>query len=84
MDCHATARGSNRCIYRASRPSQGTVNGVPSLNDLAVDGTLNTKNKKNIRQRVCPFNNIVFKKPFPATINHSTHGKQDKKNLQQL
>ena len=28
-----------RCIYRASRPSQGTVNGVPSLNDLAVEGT---------------------------------------------
>ena len=28
-----------RCIYRASGPSQGTVNGVLSLNDLAVDGT---------------------------------------------
>ena len=30
MDCHATARGSNasgNCIYRTSRPSQGTVNG---------------------------------------------------------
>ena len=31
MDCHATARGFNsrweRCIYRASHPSQGTVNG---------------------------------------------------------
>ena len=32
------------CKYRASRPSQGTVNGVPSLNDLAVDGMLNTTN----------------------------------------
>ena len=28
-----------RCKNRASRPSQGTVNGVPSLNDLAVYGT---------------------------------------------
>ena len=36
-----------------------------------------------IRQRVCPFNNIVLKKPFPATINHSTHEKQDIK-FQQL
>ena len=36
---------SEQCIYRASRPSQGTVNGVPSLNDLAVEGTLNTINQ---------------------------------------
>ena len=28
-----------RCKNRASRSSQGTVNGVLSLNDLAVDGT---------------------------------------------
>ena len=27
------------CIYPATRPSLGTVSGVPSLNDLAVDGT---------------------------------------------
>ena len=27
------------CKNRASSPLQGTVNGVPSLNDLAVDGT---------------------------------------------
>ena len=43
MDCHATARdaipGGNGVKKRASRPSQGTVNGVPSLNDLAVAGT---------------------------------------------
>ena len=39
MDCHATARGSIPGGYRASRPSQGAANGVPSLNDLAVDGT---------------------------------------------
>ena len=32
------------CENRASCPSQGTVNGVLSLNDLAVDGTLNTTN----------------------------------------
>ena len=40
LDCHARARWE-RCIYQASLPSQGTVNGggVPSLNDLAVDGT---------------------------------------------
>ena len=29
-----------------SRPSQGTANGVPSLNDLTVDGTLNTTNQR--------------------------------------
>ena len=34
-----------RCKNRASRPSQGTVNGAPSLNDLTVDGTLNTTNQ---------------------------------------
>ena len=28
-----------RFIYRASHLSQGTVNGVPSLNDLAYEGT---------------------------------------------
>ena len=28
-----------RCKEQDSRPSQGTINGVPSLNDLAVDGT---------------------------------------------
>ena len=32
---------------RASRPSQGTVNGALSLNDLVVDGTLNTTNQTN-------------------------------------
>ena len=48
MDCHATAR-SERYVYRASRPSQGIVNGVPSLNDLAVDGTLNTTNQSTKR-----------------------------------
>ena len=33
-----------QCIYRASRPSQGTVNGgaISKLNDLAVEGTQNT------------------------------------------
>ena len=31
-----------RCRNRATRPSQETVNGVPFLNDLGVDGTLNT------------------------------------------
>ena len=30
---------------RASRPSQETVNWVPSLDDLAVDGTFNTTNQ---------------------------------------
>ena len=43
MDCRATARGSipggNGVQNRALRPSQRTVNGVPSLNDLAVDET---------------------------------------------
>ena len=34
-----------RCKKRASRPSLGTVNGVPSLNDLVVDWTLNTTNR---------------------------------------
>ena len=38
IDCHATTRGS---IYRASRPSQGTVNGGA----VSVDGTLNTTNQ---------------------------------------
>ena len=28
-----------QCKNRASRPSQGTVNGGAVLNDLAVDGT---------------------------------------------
>ena len=32
------------CKNRASYPSQGAVNGGTSLNDLAVDGTLNTTN----------------------------------------
>ena len=48
MDCHATTQGSipgRDCKTRASRPSHRTVNGVPSLNDLAVDGTLNTTNQ---------------------------------------
>ena len=27
------------------------------------------------KQHVCPFKNIVLKKPFPATTTHSTHGK---------
>ena len=49
MDCHAAVRGTitggNGVKKRASRPSQGTVNGVPSLNDLLVDGTLNTTNQ---------------------------------------
>ena len=27
---------------------QGTVNGLPSLNDLAVDGALNTTNQPNL------------------------------------
>ena len=43
MDCHATTWGSP--------PSQGTVNrggGGASLNDLAVDGTLNTTNQPKI------------------------------------
>ena len=33
------------CKNRASRPSQGTAKGAPSLNDLAVDGTFNTTNQ---------------------------------------
>ena len=35
-----------RCKNQASRPLQGTVNGVAvSKNDQAVDGTLNTTNQ---------------------------------------
>ena len=48
MDCYATAWGSipggngvktELHILRKTVPSQGIVNGWPSLNDLAVDGT---------------------------------------------
>ena len=37
-----------RCKNRASRPSQGTVNGGAALNDSAVDGTLNTTNQPTV------------------------------------
>ena len=37
-----------RSIYRASRSSQGTVNGVPSLNDLAVEGCKTQTNKQTL------------------------------------
>ena len=37
-----------RCKNQASHPSQETENGgTPSLNDRAVDGTLNTTNQPN-------------------------------------
>ena len=43
MDCTCDDPGFNtwwvRCINRASRPSQGTVNGGAVSNDLADDGT---------------------------------------------
>ena len=52
---------SERCIYRASRPSQGTVNGVPSLNDLAVDGTLNTTNQPTNVTMHCKIIIILYK-----------------------
>ena len=39
MDCHATARGSNPVLRK------GQLIGVPSLNDLTVDGTFNTNNQ---------------------------------------
>ena len=32
-----------RCKSRASRPSQGTVNGVPSVYELAINGTQPTQ-----------------------------------------
>ena len=55
---------SRHCIYRASRPSQGTVNGVPSLNDLAVDGTLNTN--KQIHKS-CTY--ITFKSAVKGQVS---------------
>ena len=49
MDCHATARGSipgrNGLFIELHVLRKGQLMGVPSLNDLAVDGTLNTTNQ---------------------------------------
>ena len=45
MDCHATARGSIPGGYGVLTQLHVPVKGVPSLNDLAVDGTLNTTNQ---------------------------------------
>ena len=49
MDCHATARGSipgrNGVFIELHVLRKGQFMGVPSLNDLAVDGTLNTTNQ---------------------------------------
>ena len=51
MDCHATARGSNPGRNGVKTKlhvlSKGQYMGVPSLNDLVVDGTLNTTNQPN-------------------------------------
>ena len=47
MDCHAMIRGSIPG-GNGVKTKQGTVNGVPSLNDLAVDGTLITNNQPTV------------------------------------
>ena len=43
MDCHTTARGSipggNGVFNELHVQRKGSVNGVPSLNDIAVEGT---------------------------------------------
>ena len=52
MDCHATARGSipgrNGVFIELHVLRKGQKMGLPSLNDLAVDGTLNTTNQPKI------------------------------------
>ena len=65
-----------RCKDPAARPSQGTVNGVPSLNDLAVDGTLNTTNQPTLFESfysnyVCEIFGIkmTMQRAFPICIN---------------
>ena len=49
MDCHATARGSipsgNSVKTEIQVLRKGQLMGVPSLNDLAVNGMLNTTNQ---------------------------------------
>ena len=49
MDCYATARGSipggNGVFTELHVLRKGQEKGVPSLNNLAVDGTLNTTNQ---------------------------------------
>ena len=49
MGCHATARGSipggNGLFTELHVLRKGQYMGVPSLNDLAVDGTQNTNNQ---------------------------------------
>ena len=51
MDCHATARGSipglDGVFIELHVLRKGQKMGVPSLNDLAVDGTLNTTKQPN-------------------------------------
>ena len=39
MDCHVTSRGSIPGGYGVKTLRKGEYMGVPSLNDLAVDGT---------------------------------------------
>ena len=52
MDCHATARGSipgrNGAFIEPHVLRKGQYMWVPSLNDLAVDGTLNTTNQTKL------------------------------------
>ena len=49
MNCHATAPGSipgrDGVFTELHVLRKGQYMGVPSLNDLAVDGTLNTNNQ---------------------------------------
>ena len=54
MDCRATARGSIPGGYGVKTElhifRKGQYIGVPSLNDLAIDGALNTTNQPTSQQ----------------------------------
>ena len=56
MDCHVTARGSipgqNDVFIEFHILRKGQLIGMPSLNDLTVDGMLNTTNQLVSQKRI--------------------------------
>ena len=65
MDCHATARGSNPgrngVFIELHVLRKGQQMGVPSLNDLAVNGTLNTTNINTCTYRIIPVHTFGYR-----------------------
>ena len=59
MDCHTTAQGSipggNGVFTELHVLRKGQEKGVTSLNDLAVDGTLNSTNQPTNQSEQLPF-----------------------------